>query len=92
VNRDELLKKLTILDFMATDLCLYLDTHPEDLEAISQYNRIIAEADEVRCKYENCYGGLCSYRSGSSGRCWNWIEDPWPWCEEFNFKICERWN
>lgn len=29
-NRNELLKQLTALDFMAVDLQLYLDTHPND--------------------------------------------------------------
>ena len=41
MNKDEMLKSLMALDFMAVDLGLYLDTHPEDEEAIAEYDRII---------------------------------------------------
>ena len=90
MDRDELLKKLTILDFMAVDLHLYLDTHPYDMEALAEYHRVVEEASEVRYKYEKHCGPLCSYRSDSSKNCWNWIDDPWPWCNEFNYQVCGR--
>ncbi len=34
MNRDDLLRELTALDFVAVDLNLYLNTHPMDCEAI----------------------------------------------------------
>ena len=36
--RETLLMKLMELDFMAVDLGLYLDTHPDNSEAIAEYN------------------------------------------------------
>ena len=84
MNRYDLLKELTMLDFMATDIHLYLDTHPFDKAAIKKYNNVIAKADECRYKYEKTYGPLCSYRSMSKEDYWAWINDPWPWYEDFN--------
>ena len=78
MNKDEMLKSLMALDFMAVDLGLYLDTHHEDEEAIAEYVRIIKSADAVRCQYEAQYGPLCSFRSYAGGQ-WKWIDNPWPW-------------
>jgi len=87
-DRDDLLKKLTELDFMAVDLQLFLNTHPTDTEAIALYNKVIKAADIIRAKYEKEYGPLCSFRSVS--RCdnaWQWVENPWPWESESNFDV-----
>jgi len=65
MERDQLLEKLTVLDFAALDLALYLDTHPEDQEAICCYNDILKKAEHTRCLYEKTAGPLCSYRSPS---------------------------
>ena len=56
MTRDELLQKLTEMDFMAVDLALYLDTHPEDAEAIAAYRQVLAAADTRRLNYEESYG------------------------------------
>ncbi|MBE6008164.1 MAG: spore coat protein CotJB [Lachnospiraceae bacterium] len=84
MNKDELLKELMQLDFMAVDLALYLNTHPDDTDGIEQYNKIIRAADVVREKYENMYGPLCSFRSMSGKDRFDWTDEPWPWQKEFN--------
>ncbi len=86
MNRTELLKQLSALDFMAVDLHLYLDTHPCDREALMRYNNTVAQANMLRSMYERAYGPLYSYRS-CSGYPWQWINNPWPWSTEFNFKL-----
>ena len=63
MDREELLKKLSELDFIAVDLGLFLNTHPDNKEAIQAYNQVITAADAVRMKYEESYGPLCSFRS-----------------------------
>lgn len=83
MSRDELLKSLMSLDFMAVDLALYLNTHPYDEGAIAEYDRIIKAADAVRMQFEASYGPLCSFRSHANGS-WNWIDNPWPWKACFN--------
>lgn len=83
MKRESILRKLSALDFMTVDLQLFLDTHPNDNDAINIYNKICHEADKVRMEYENNYGPLCSYRSVSADG-WKWIDNPWPWESQFN--------
>lgn len=85
--REQLLARLTALDFKAVDLQLYLDTHPNDCDAIMLYNKTIEEAEEVRCEYESKFGGLCSFRSPSNDNHFSWIDNPWNWETEFNYQV-----
>ena len=62
MNQEELLKSLMELDFIAVDLGLFLNTHPDDSDAIAAYNQVITAADTVRMKYEETFGPLCSFR------------------------------
>lgn len=88
MDREALLNRLTALDFMAVDLGLYLNTHPDDRNAIGEYNKIIEAADLVRVKYEQAYGPLCSFRSlCQNPDKWIWNDNPWPWERSFNFLV-----
>ncbi len=87
MERDSILKRLTILDFLAVDLQLYLDSNPDDKNAIRKYNSIINEADGLREQYENLYSPLYGFRSYSKRDEFNWTDDPWPWDMDFNFEI-----
>lgn len=86
MNHEEILRRLTALDFVAVDLALFLDTHPDDREALDTYNDILTQADALRKQYEQLCGPLCSYRSMSAYP-WQWIDDPWPWQYTFNFNL-----
>jgi spore coat protein JB len=89
MDRDELLRRLTSLDFMLVDLGLFLDTHPCDEEALERYNAILAEANRLRAQYEEQYGPLYSFRSFNRPG-WEWYKDPWPWQCPFNFELPEE--
>lgn len=86
MNRDELLQRLTALDFYIIDLNLYLNTHPDDRDAISNYNDMVVKARELRDQYEEKYGMLMATMSQSNYP-WQWIDDPWPWQCDFNFEL-----
>jgi spore coat protein JB len=86
MNRDEMLKALSAMDFYAVDMALYLDTHPDDNEALARYNAIVREANTLRQSYEQQFGPMYSYRSTSAAP-WQWINDPWPWHAQFNFML-----
>lgn len=91
MDREELLKKLSELDFIAVDLALFLNTHPENSEAIQAYNQVISTADAVRMKYEETYGPLCSFRSyASNENHWEWNDAPWPWQKAANFSLAGK--
>ncbi len=89
MSKMEMLKALTALDFMAVDLQLFLDTHPNDKEALEKYNEVIKEGDMLRSQYEKQYGSLFSFRSYNHSDRFNWVDNPWPWKKEANFEIKE---
>ena len=84
-SKEELLKQITALDFMMIDLHLYLNTHPNDRNALEKYNSIVMEANILKHDYEKYFGplsyGACSYYP------WQWINEPWPLEYEANFKL-----
>jgi spore coat protein JB len=89
MSRDEILQQLTILDFAAVDLQLYLDTHPNDTQALEQYNNTVTQADELRAEYEENFGPLFSFRS-LAGKKYTWLDNPWPWQNKFNFSFSKE--
>ena len=86
MNRDDMLRELMALDFVAVDLQLFLNTHPDDEEALEKYNQTVIEANRLRSEYEKNYGPLTSFRSVSDFP-WQWEDDPWPWMLSFNARL-----
>lgn len=86
MSRDQLLQRISALDFYLIDLHLYLNTHPDCQDALNKYNALVLEANELKKEYVQLYGMLCMNGS-PSGYPWQWIDNPWPWQYEFNFKL-----
>ncbi len=79
-ERHNLLRRIQETEFVALDLNLYLDTHPEDTKALEHYNKAAAELQVLMKKYEECYGPLLNFGlSSETGKTWRWINQPWPW-------------
>jgi spore coat protein JB len=74
-----LMEELQAVDFVLVDLTLYLDTHPQDLDAIRQYNQCAKERKRLKKKIESIYGPLQQYGNSYVGYPWNWDDAPWPW-------------
>jgi spore coat protein JB len=89
MSREDLLAKLSATDFYLIELNLYLNTHPNDHEAIEVYNNMVKEAKALREAYQESYGMLLANHSTSKTP-WQWIENPWPWQAKFNFKLAEE--
>lgn len=85
MSRDEMLRQLSALDFYSIDLHLYLNTHPDDRDALNKYNAVVTEAGALRREFENMYGPLMQNQPGRLP--WQWIDNPWPWQYQFNFTL-----
>ncbi len=72
------LNNLMALDFALNELGLYLDTHPTDAAALTQYRSYAQQAEQTRQSYEAANGPLQQCAAGTGGA-WNWIDRPWPW-------------
>lgn len=73
------------LPFMAWELRLYLDTHPNDKKALEAYRKVCEKLD-------SCVGACDTMQNCMKG-CdmshWTWIDDPWPWQTEANITDSE---
>ncbi len=75
----ELMCELQAVDFVLVDLMLYLDTHPQDMQAIQQFNQMAQVRQQLKHEVEKIYGPLQQYGNSYSGYPWNWNDSPWPW-------------
>ncbi|MBE3519701.1 MAG: spore coat protein CotJB [Firmicutes bacterium] len=72
------------MEFTAVDLQLFLDTHPDDQRALSDFRATSQALVQAKMSYESRYGPLLSYGFGMSPNAWRWVDEPWPW--EINWK------
>lgn len=77
-NGEMLLRDVQAKSFLAHDILLYLDTHPEDAEAFAAYQCALADRQQAVCAYEQHVRALSP--DGLRGRSFfDWIEEPFPW-------------
>ena len=77
-SRNEALKKVMEADFAAYELQLFLDTHPDDKEAMSLYTEAVRKAAVAKNEYEAYYGPITA--DSAAGKLpWQWIASPWSW-------------
>lgn len=79
MDQKQLLEWIGLTKFACVDANLYLDTHPDDAEAIryfQEHNRLYLEAMN---EYARVYGPLTVSHALHCGTYWEWVDQPWPW-------------
>lgn len=88
-SRQELLNQIRAIEFMALELNLYLDTHPCDARAIKEYNMYTQQLMALKSEFEMLYGPLTNFGNTlNQAATWRWIEDPWPWEQDYWMEEC----
>ncbi|MEL7650094.1 MAG: spore coat protein CotJB [Sedimentibacter sp.] len=82
----ELKKEITAVHMMLEDLQLYLNTHPADQGAIAKRNAFAKQLKILKDEYNKRYG-MINQDDSLSQSPWQWIEEPWPWEYDANFKL-----
>lgn len=75
----QLLEEIQALDFVVVELNLYLNTHPNDIEAIKQFNETARLSMELKMEFEQKFGPLMNFGRSLSNYPWNIDDTPWPW-------------
>ncbi len=79
-SREVLLHRLQVCDFILVELNEYLDTHPDDLEAIRCFEKHRAMRETAAEAYTRRYGPITIHDpAATQGNQWRWVEGPWPW-------------
>ena len=59
------------------DLVLFLDTHPENQDALRYYQAVRDMRNQAIAAYESQFGPL-RYADVTSSS-WDWVTEKWPW-------------
>ena len=78
-KREELLIDILKHNFALTELNLYLDINPRDMNMIGLYNRYLDNKKRLIDEYEKNYGPLTLDGLNMGSNSWNWDNSPWPW-------------
>ncbi len=81
-ERESLMKKLCQVSFVLDDLILYLDTHPDEQEAIKLYNEKNRERMELKKEFAAKFSPLtrdCMTGCDKAEHGFCWQEGPSPW-------------
>ena len=78
MNRSELYRWVMALGFCAYDMLLYLDTHPDDAQALSYYNKCNELYNSAKKTYEERFEPLSAFGSQPLED-WDWNDGPMPW-------------
>jgi len=79
LDKHSLMKKIQQMQFMAVEFNLYLNTHPNDMKALTQYNYYAEQLTMLKKQYDDMYGPIMGFGCSQSKNGWKWIYEKWPW-------------
>lgn len=79
-EQEKLLHDISILDFIVVELNLYLDTHPQDRNAMEYFKHYNRMNNHAKQEYSAKYGPL-AISLADSDNCgdWQWALSSMPW-------------
>lgn len=77
-ERDKALRRVQAAGFAAHEAALYLDSHPDDEEAMTYFNMQMTAAKEAARQFSAKYGPL-TMENAVGANTWEWVKTPWPW-------------
>lgn len=79
-SRMQLLCFINEVSFAVYEALLYLDTHPEDQEAMRFFREHNEKRERALKEYARMYGPLTiSTADDAASSSWEWMCQPWPW-------------
>ncbi|MBQ8815012.1 MAG: spore coat protein CotJB [Lachnospiraceae bacterium] len=66
------------LGFALVEVTLFLDTHPDNTEALEYYHQLKHRYEEAVREYETTCAPLTIDRVHGDNY-WMWVKTPWPW-------------
>ena len=72
-----LLKQINESSFAVDDVLLYLDTHPDDCNAMQYYREMASARKNAMDAYQKEFGPLIV--DSVCGNSWDWVTEKWPW-------------
>lgn len=77
-GEQQMLKEISMIDFVLVELTLYLDTHPYDRSAMEYFNHYSRIKNRMSREFSAKYYPLTTDMA-ESNREWRWGAAPLPW-------------
>lgn len=77
-NRGSMMLELAALKMKAHDLHLFLDTHPDDQQALDDFLALVPKIEELQAQISKQFDPISVYESAKTTP-FNWITAPFPW-------------
>lgn len=81
MEQKNLLFYIDAVSFAALDASLYLDTHPNDAEALEYFHHFNKARQQALHEYAVRFGPL-TLNGAQTEDTWKWATQPWPWEED----------
>lgn len=82
-EKNNMRTKIHALSFAVHELVLFLDTHPQNRQAMELLREFRKRRDDAIAAYEARFGRYIETTEDVEPTdYWNWIDSPWPWEKE----------
>ncbi len=78
IDKNRCMQNIYELGFAMTETILFLDTHPDDRDAMNYYTQTKEQYQKYKEYYEQNYGPLDCYQVENQNY-WSWVMTPMPW-------------
>lgn len=78
-DREVLLKRLQVCDFVLKECHLFLDINPDNREALECFNKYQRLRKEALEDYQERFGPITAVGYENYGDRFTYIDGPWPW-------------
>jgi len=82
LTKQGLISQIQELSFCAVDLNLFLNTHPNDAQALKDYSYVLTSLQQLKQLYNEKFGSLLNFGEAYvSGNTWSWVaeDEKRPW-------------
>ena len=77
LTKAQLMKQINEASFAMDDVLLFLDTHPDNAEALQYYKTVTAMRKDAMDAYQSHFGPLMV--DSVTGSTLDWETEKWPW-------------
>lgn len=77
-QKEQMFYDIGIVDFVVVELTEYLDTHPDDKEALEYFNHYSRIRNQMAAEFSQRYFPLTVNYANCSNK-WSWGAAPLPW-------------
>ena len=80
MTREQLLNRINQVSFAVNEMTLFLDSHPDNEEALAYMEEKSALRREALEEYARRFGPLTiDTANDTCSRSFEWVSQPWPW-------------